>query len=129
VRSSILQSFHQRNGREATNDQKLRNIGRPAGQSSSFKSRYSITSYNSRSSASGNHRSGFNGSNRGGYFSVGNNSNGGYRSNKQKSSQRYVTILSAPKQAACSPPVGGRLRFFCWFLANDLEGSVDHSEC
>jgi uncharacterized membrane protein YgcG len=101
--------------REATNDQKLRNIGRPAGQSSSFKSRYPTTSYNSRSSASGNHRSGFNGGNRGGNFSGGNNSNGGYRNNKQKSSQRYVTILSAPKQATCSPPVGGRLRFFVDF--------------
>jgi hypothetical protein len=55
--------------REATNNQKLRNIGRPAGQSSSFKSRYPTTSYNSRSSASGNHRSGLNGGNRGGNFS------------------------------------------------------------
>ena len=55
--------------REATNNQKLRNIGRPAGQSSSFKSRYPTTSYNSRISASGNHRSGLNGGNRGGNFS------------------------------------------------------------
>ncbi len=93
--------------REATNDQKLSNIGRPAGQSSSFKSRYPNTSYNSRSSASGNHHTGYNGGNRGGYFSGENKSNGGYRNNKQKSSQRYVPILSASKQAVFFPPVGG----------------------
>jgi hypothetical protein len=49
--------------REATNDQKLRNIGRPAGQSSSFKNRYPPTSYNPRNFASGYHRNGFNGGN------------------------------------------------------------------
>ncbi|KZS16152.1 Uncharacterized protein APZ42_018153 [Daphnia magna] len=73
--------------KEATNDQKLRSIGRPVGQPSSFKSRYPGPSYNP-TSASGYHRSGYNGGNRGGNFSGGRNSTEVFRNNKQKSSQR-----------------------------------------
>ncbi|KAI9551304.1 hypothetical protein GHT06_002504 [Daphnia sinensis] len=107
--------------KEATNDQKLRSIGRPTGQPSSFKSRYPGPSYNPRS-ASGYHRSGYNGGNRGGIFSGSRISTEGFRNNKQKSSQRYVPVLSEPKQAACSSPIGGRLRFFVHFwhsISND----------
>lgn len=96
--------------KEATTDQKLRSIGRPAGQSS--KRCYSGPSYNPTSSASGNHRSGYNGGSRGGNFNGGLNSSKGFRNNKQKLRQRYVPVLSAPKQATCSPPIGDRLRFF-----------------
>ncbi|XP_045028533.1 uncharacterized protein LOC123471362 [Daphnia magna] len=92
--------------KEATNDQKLRSIGRPVGQPSGFKSRYPGPSYNP-ASASGYHRSGYNGGNRGGNFSGGRNSTEFFRNKKQKSSQRYVPVLSAPKQATCSSAIGG----------------------